>query len=50
MNWNKKKKTINLDAYKIVTATIHGVLNELELKYLTKNSMEVRVDVNGLKD
>lgn len=31
-----RRKTINLDAYKTVTATTHGVLNELELKYLTK--------------
>ena len=31
-----RRKTINLDEYKTVTATTHGVLNELELKYLTK--------------
>lgn len=32
----RKKKTINLNGYKTVTATSHGVLNELELKHLAK--------------
>ena len=31
-----KKKTINLNGYKTVTATSPGVLNELELKHLAK--------------
>lgn len=31
-----RRKTINIDEYQTVKATTHGVLNELELKYLTK--------------